>query len=302
MLSIFDDRIQTERQLAAVYRKWTAQVLLQHQIIFHLLMQSVALIALILVCALLLEALLRYFLERPTPDRRLYSYRLISRLAIQVVTVALILLVSFGTPREMPTIVGLATAGLTVVLQDFIISFFGWFILMGKNGIRVGDWVEINGVGGEVVDIGVFRTSLLETGNWTDHGHPTGRRVAFTNSFAIKGQYFNFTTSGQWMWDEITVTVPNSDDAYATIELIHKAVLEVTDKESRLAEAEWQRLGRTTGMSKFSATAAVNMRPSAVGIDIVVRYVTRASTRYEVRNLIYQRVIELLHKPAAVAP
>lgn len=140
---------------------------------------------------------------------------------------------------------------------------------------------------------------MLETGNWTDHGHPTGRRVTFTNSFAIKGQYFNFTTSGQWMWDEITVTVGNSDDAYGTIELIHKAVLEETEQESRLAEEEWRRVGRANGLSQVSAAAAVNMRPSAAGIDIVVRYVTRATTRYQVRNRIYQRVIELLHKPVA---
>ena len=66
---------------------------------------------------------------------------------------------------------------------------------MGKNGIRIGDWVEINGVAGEVAEIGLFRTSILESGNWTDQGHPTGRRVSFTNSFAIKGQYFNFTTT-----------------------------------------------------------------------------------------------------------
>ena len=59
-----------------------------------------------------------------------------------------------------------------------------------KNGIRAGDWVEINGVGGEVVEIGLFRTALLETGNWTDKGHPTGRRVTFINNFAITGQYF----------------------------------------------------------------------------------------------------------------
>lgn len=300
MLSIYDDRIQTQTQLGAVYRKWSAQVLLQHRIVFHLLMQSLALLAFVVLAALILDAILRYILDRPKSDRRMYSFRLISRLSIQLISVAIILLIIFGTPNQMPTIVGLTTAGLTVVLQDFIISFCGWFILMGKNGIREGDWVEINGVGGEVSHIGLFRTSLLETGNWTDHGHPTGRRVAFPNSFAIKGQYFNFTTSGQWMWDEITVTVPNSDDAYGTIELIHKAVLEQTGKESELAEQEWKRLARATGLSQFSAAASVNMRPSAAGIDILVRYVTRANTRYDVRNRIYQRVIELLHKPVEV--
>ena len=167
---------------------------------------------------------------------------------------------------------------------------------MGKNGIRIGDWVEINGVGGEVLDIGVFRTTLLETGNWTDHSHPTGRRVTFTNSFAIKGQYFNFTTTGQWMWDDVTITVPNADDAYANMELIHKAVLEETIQESTLADAEWKRIG----LSRSGTEAAINMRPGLTGIDMVVRYVTRAYRRYEVRNRIYQRVIELLHKPAGV--
>ncbi len=79
---------------------------------------------------------------------------------------------------------------------------------MGKNGIRLGDWVEINGVTGEVVELGMFHTVLLETGNWTDSGHPTGRRVTFTNSFAVEGHYFNFSTSGQWLWDELQIVLP----------------------------------------------------------------------------------------------
>jgi small-conductance mechanosensitive channel len=79
--------------------------------------------------------------------------------------VVLILIVILGVPSQMPTIIGLAGAGLTVALKDFIVAFFGWFVLMGKNGLRVGDWVEIDGVAGEVVEINLLRTVLLETGN-----------------------------------------------------------------------------------------------------------------------------------------
>jgi len=302
MLSIYDDRIDTQQQLAAVYRKWSAQVLLQHGILFHLLMQSFALVLSIVLGALLVHSLLRHFVDRHTADRRrLHTLHIVVRLSIQLITAVLILLAIFGTPSEMPTIVGLTTAGLTVVLQDFIVSFCGWFILMGKNGIRIGDWVEINGVGGEVVDVGIFRTTLLEIGNWTDHGHPTGRRVTFINSFAVKGQYFNFSTTGQWMWDELTVNVAASPEAYATVALIHKAVLQETQDESRLAEEEWKRLGRNNTLNQFSAEPAVNLRPGALGIDILVRYVTRAANRYEVRNRLYQKVIELLHKPPTAA-
>src|SRR3954464_13845885 len=122
-------------------------------------------------------------------------------LAVQLAAAGLILLLIFGPPTQLSTIIGLATAGLTVVLKDFIVAFFGWFTLMGKNGIRVGDWVEINGVSGEVIEIGLLKTVLLELGNWTESGHPTGRKVAFSNSFAMDRHYFNFSTSGQWLWD-----------------------------------------------------------------------------------------------------
>src|SRR4029077_17088327 len=90
------------------------------------------------------------------------------------------------------------------------------------NGIRVGDWVEINGVVGEVIEIGLLRTVLLETGNWTDTGHPTGRKVAFVNSFAIEGHYFNFSTTGQWLWDELQVEVGQGANPYPLVEAIHR--------------------------------------------------------------------------------
>jgi small-conductance mechanosensitive channel len=206
-------------------------------------------------------------------------------------------IVIFGVPQQIPTILGLTTAGLTVVLQDFILAFFGWFVLMGQKGIRVGDSVEINGVGGEIIDISMFRTTMLETGNWTDKGHPTGRRVTFINNFAISGQYFNFSTAGQWMWDEISVNVPASDDTYVMIELIHKAILRETEEDARLAEQEWKRAAKKLGLGQFRADPAVNLRPAASGIDILVRYVTRASDRFATRNRLYECVIDVLHVP-----
>ncbi|MCU1222831.1 MAG: MscS Mechanosensitive ion channel [Edaphobacter sp.] len=292
---ILDDRINTQKQLSAVYGKWIDQVNLQHGIVVHLLLQSIALIAFIGLCGALIGRGLQVMLDRLSIDRRnLHTMRTITSLAVQGVTLLLVLLVVFGTPSQMPTILGLATAGLTVVFQDYILAFCGWFVLMGKTGIRVGDWVEINGVGGEVAEIGLFRTTLLETGNWTDKGHPTGRRVRFINKFAISGQYFNFSTIGQWMWDEIQVSIPQGEDSYKTIEAIHAAVVMETEADTMQAEEEWQRATKY-GMSHFSAAPSVDMRPAGTGVDIVVRYVTRAGERLNIRNRLYHVVIDLLH-------
>ncbi len=227
----------------------------------------------------------------------MHTLRTLLELTIQVAGVITILVLIFGTPRQMPTILGLATAGLTVVLQDFILAFFGWFVLMGKHGIRVGDWVEINGVGGEIVEIGVFRTAMLETGNWTSKGHPTGRRVTFTNSFAVTGQYFNFSTAGQWMWDEIRVGVPPAGNISLVLEEIEQAVAQETEADAKLAESEWKRVTRQNGLSQIPASPSVNLRPAANGIDAVIRFVTRAADRFEVRNRVYLRVIDVIHKP-----
>ena len=303
MHSIVEDQLQTQQQLSITYGKWLAQVQVQHAIVTHLALQSFALIAFLVLCGVLLTTLCGKFLDGLRMEqRRLHTLRTIIILGVQFVTLLLVLLVVFGAPSQVPTILGLGAAGLTVVFQDFILAFFGWFILMGKNGIRVGDWVEINGVGGEVVEIGLFRTALLETGNWTDKGHPTGRRVTFINNFAISGQYFNFSTTGQWMWDEITVNIPPSIDSYKTIEAIHHTVLEQTERDAKLAEQEWQSTTRHNGLSQFKATPSVDMRPAASGVDIVVRYVIRAGDRFEMRNRLYQSVINLLHTPADTEP
>jgi small-conductance mechanosensitive channel len=298
LLAIYDDRIQTQQQLAGVYSKWGTQVLLQHRIVTHMTLRSLATLAFILICAILIETVGTNLLERRQLDRRrMQTLRTILRLSVQLVGLVCVLLVTFGVPSQISTILGLATAGLTVALQSFILAFFGWFILMGKNGIRVGDWVQINGVAGEVVEINLFRTTILESGDWADKGHPTGRRATFINNFAVTGQFFNFSTVGQWMWDEMSINIPASAETYAKVALIHQAVLDETQRDAKLAEEEWKRVPRKNGLSDASASSSVNMRPAGSGVDILVRYVTRASDRLEVRNRLYERVIDVLHKP-----
>jgi small-conductance mechanosensitive channel len=295
ILSILDDRLAAQQQLVTLYQRWGSQVELQHKIVLHLILKSLTVIATIILLTILAGWALQAMFDRMSQDRRQrQTLRIILNLGTQVVGLVLVLLVIFGTPQQMPTILGLATAGLTVVFQDFILAFCGWFVLMGRHGVRVGDWVEIAGVGGEVVEISVFRTWLLETGNWTAIGHPTGRRVSFLNGYAIHGTYFNFSTTGQWMWDEIKVSIPVGIEAYPMIDKIREAAVKATEADAKMAEEEWKRVTHEQGSPQFSAKPSVDMQPAGGGVDIVVRYVTRAGVRLETRNRLYETVVELM--------
>ncbi|HKX00046.1 MAG TPA: mechanosensitive ion channel domain-containing protein [Bryobacteraceae bacterium] len=296
-LTDLDKRIQDSQQLANVYQRWRGLMDSQRRGVLHLLFGSLIAALAVLLAVLLISRAIRHAFGRFADHKRLHQLRVVAIIGVEVVGVLVVLLIVFGSPGQTSTIIGLATAGLTVALKDFIVAFFGWFSLMGRNGLRVGDWVEINGVSGEVIEIGLLKTVLLEMGNWTSTGHPTGRRVAFVNSFAIEGHYFNFSTAGQWLWDELQVALPSPDDPYQTAQQIRQAIERETEKDAQAAERDWERVTRQYGMRPFSAKPAVDLRPSGGGLNVIVRYITRAPQRYEMKSRLFEAIIALLHKP-----
>jgi small-conductance mechanosensitive channel len=290
-----DKRIQELQQLQAIYGNWSGVVAAAQRVHVVRILESVIVILAMLLLVVVADPLLRVILSRVARDnKRLLTVRSVARFVTQAVGIAVILLVIFGPPNQLATVVALAGAGLTVALKDFIVGFFGWFTLMGRNGIRPGDWVEINGIGGEVLEVGLVHTVLLETGNWSDAGHPTGRKVTFVNSFAIEGHYFNFSTSGQWLWDELQAPIPSGADPYPIAEAVQRIVTEETQPNMRLAEQEWQRVVPTRAGRTFSAAPAISVQPTSLGVNVIVRYITRAQERYEVRSRLYHRIVEVL--------
>ena len=297
LLSIYDDRIQTEQQLANVYKKWGAHLQVQHRIVLHLVFKSLVWVLALGACMVIAIALLRRAMEHPSLDvRQRHTLRSILELCIEIIGAVCILLMIFGPPRQLGAMLGLGTAALTVALQDFILAFFGWFILIGKKGMRVGDIVEIDGVGGEVLEIGLMSTTLLETGTLADQGYPTGRRVNFMNSFAIKHKYFNFSTASQWMWDQFDVAIPSIEQTHLRAGQVLNAIAQETAGDVQLAEREWHGT-RVAGLAQMQASPSVNLRPAGNEYKLQVHYVTRAADRFETRNRLYQRVIDLLQMP-----
>ena len=296
LLADMGKRIEDEQDLAGTYGNWTAFAMDQKVAVLHGILGRLLWILGVMLGVAIINRLIEHAFRSKDPDKRhAGSMRMVARFGMQVLGLVVIVFIALGMPTQTTTVLGLAGAGLTVAMKDFIVAFFGWFVLMGRNGIRVGDWVEIKGVGGEVVEIGLLRTVMLETGSWSDSGHPTGRRVAFSNSFAIEGHFFNFSTSGQWMWDEISVQVPNGQDLYPVLDSIQKRVEEETRANAAEAEEEWRRSTNSYRVQAFTATPGIQVVPAATGTEIHIRYITRAFQRHDARKTLYQAVIELMH-------
>ena len=294
-LTDLDKRIQDEQQLGTTYDRWIAVVHTHQRAAVHGIIESLLWIVLIVLGIYLAGLTIDHYLAGKRQERtRWHTLHAVIHFALQAVGVLMILLVIFGPPQELATILGFAGAGITVAMKDFIVAFFGWFVLMGKNGIRVGDWVEINGVAGEVIEINLLRTVLLETGNWTDTGHPTGRKVAFVNTYAIEGHFFNFTTSGQWLWDELHMMIPSEQDPYPLLDAIQKTVTKETAADVHAAEEEWQSTTSHYRVQSVSAAPAVNLQPTANGLEVRVRYITRAQERSAMRARLNQAIVRLL--------
>ncbi len=299
-LAVIGQRIQNQHDLGDVYAEWISLAEGRARALLHGLLLGVLWILLALTAAYAVSRVVDQLLQHKDRDEfRKGTVRTGAKVTIQAVAAVVVLFMVLGVPAQATTIIGLAGAGLTVAMKDFIVAFFGWFILMGRNGIRVGDWVEINGVGGEVAEIGLLHTVLLETGSWSDAGHPTGRRASFVNSFAIERHFFNFSTSGQWMWDELRVLIPLGQDPYPIIDGVQKLAREETEANAKLAEQEWLKATTRYRVRSFSAAPGVNVIPTSAGVEVNVRYITRAFERHDTRQRLYHAIVELMHGKCA---
>jgi hypothetical protein len=111
----------------------------------------------------------------------------------------------------------------------------------------------------------------------------------------MEGHYFNFSTVGQWLWDELQVTVPAGGDPYQVAEQIRQTVERETAAAAVEAAQDWERVTHQYGVTAFSAQPAVDLRPGINGLDVVVRYITRGPLRYEVKSRLFQAIVALLH-------
>jgi small-conductance mechanosensitive channel len=217
------------------------------------------------------RAVIRYVAD----GRRRYQFLLLESIFFWV-AIALVLIFTFATQLgSVATFAGLLTAGIALALQNVIVSMVGYFFLIGKFGIRVGDRVQIQDVTGEVVDIGLVRLHLMELGGRGTDSQPTGRVAAFSNSIVFQptGGIFKQIPGTSFAWHEITLTF--TPDSY--YQIIEKRMQEALDRAYKTYRDSMERQRRAMEMTLSSISASeilprVRLHFTTAGIEVTVRF------------------------------
>jgi small-conductance mechanosensitive channel len=207
------------------------------------------------------------------PNRR-YQFLLLRKITLAL---AIIIIVALGFASRLDSAVtyaGLLTAGIAVALQNVIVAVVGYFFLIGRYGIRVGDRVQISGVTGEVVDIGLVRMQVMELGGGSADS-PTGRVVAFSNSvvFQPTAGIFRQIPGTDFVWHEVSLTLAPDSDFKAVRERLLRAV------ESVLVDygEELERQNRVIQRNLIAAPQgglkpSVRLRLAPAGLEALIRF------------------------------
>lgn len=204
--------------------------------------------------------------------RRRHQFLLVRKLTFWFVITIIVILTFASKLGSFATFAGLLTAGLAVALQNVLVSVVGYFFLIGKYGIRVGDRIEVGGVRGEVIDIGLVRFHLMELGAGAT---PTGRVVAFSNSvvFQPTSGLFKQIPGAAFAWHEVTLTLPRNADFGAIKKNLLGAVENVLHDYHDQIESVYHQMEKTgIMMSDRGLRPKLELHLTPGGIDATIRY------------------------------
>ena len=192
--------------------------------------------------------------------------------------------------------IGVAGAGLALALQEVILCIAGWVLIMVRHPFEVGDRIEINGVKGDIIDIRLFQTSLLEIGNWVDADQSTGRIANVPNSFVFKTENYNYSRGFEFIWNEISILVTFESDwrRAKEIMMIHADNFDKASEEELRRKIEAMRTRYMIYYGKLTPIVYVNIKDS--GVQLTLRYLTEAKKRRSTEDQLCQVILDSFAK------
>ena len=213
---------------------------------------------------------------RYVPDvRRRYQFLLLRRIVVWIV-IAIVTAAAFATELgTLATFAGLLTAGIAVALQNVILSVAGYFFLIGKYGVRVGDRIQVAGVTGDVIDVGLVRLHIMEVGTEGTDARATGRVVVFSNAvvFQPNAGLFKQIPGTSFVWHDISLTLAPESNYQDVEKRLMEAINSVYDKYKDVMETQRRRMEQSLGgLTVRPLHPDSRLRLTQTGLEVVIRY------------------------------
>jgi small-conductance mechanosensitive channel len=228
-------------------------------------------------------------------ERRYFLNRTLS-IIYYVVTFIVVMMVWVQNIQTIVVGAGLVAIGITISLQEVAKNFVGGLNILINKTYEVGDRIEINSKKGDVIDIGIFYTTILEIDEWLSGDQPTGRLSIIPNSFVLSDITNNYTKDFKFLWDEITIPITYDSDWRAATELM----LDVINKETvtliKQAAEAFPRLERKYFFSRRSTEPAIFIKLTSNWIELYARFVTEPKQRRIIWSRLSTRILEEIEK------
>ncbi|MDJ0800457.1 MAG: mechanosensitive ion channel [Calothrix sp. MO_167.B12] len=198
--------------------------------------------------------------------------------------------------RQLTVLFGFIGAGVAFALQEVIASFAGWAAISLGQFYRPGDRVLLGGIMGDVIDISILRTTLMECGDWVKADLYNGRIVRIANSFVFKEPVYNYSGDFPFVWDEISIPIKYGSDRRLVREILQKVADEVVGEYIPIARTNWQRMVHKYLIEDARIEPAVTLMPNDNWIEFTLRYVVDYKKRRGKKDELFSRILDEIDK------
>lgn len=257
--------------------------------------KTILTVVILLLYFILRSSINRLLLPRISDDSPyLVTIRKLTGYLLNILTVLLIFAVWVQKLGDLTVALGLLAAGLAFALQEIIGSIAGWTTIISGQPFVIGDRIETGGIRGDVVDVSLLRTKLMEIGNWMGGDHNTGRIVTVSNANIFKEPLFNYSRHINYVWDEISVPVTYESDWKKAIGIMTTAASENPAYQDLLPKAHEQRrrTRREFAIKITSLEPRVYVRLTDNWIELGLIYPVDTEARRSFRSNVSQRILE----------
>jgi small-conductance mechanosensitive channel len=225
-----------------------------------------------------------------------YRWRKSTIYSVVVIGLLIVGRIWFAGVQSIATFLGLLTAGLAIALQDVVKSVAGWIFLMWRKPFTIGDRIQVGSYAGDVIDIRLFKFSVVEIGNWVDADQSTGRVIHLSNSLILTDIIANYTRGFEFIWNEIPVLVTFESNWQKAknilVEIAEKHAAHITrDAEKRIKEASKRYLIFFTALTPTVYTSVRDC-----GILLTIRYLIAPRSRRGSEQAIWEEILTIFSK------